>query len=221
MKSIIKSFTHQEYFEFYGKRYNYFNHKYNTTGNNERAVEIPIIWDIVEWYYGKKVLEIGNVLSHYFPINHIILDKYETADNVISQDVVDFHPNDKYDLIISISTLEHVGWDEPQHEPNKIIKAVDNLNTILEPKGKLVVTLPLGYNSDMDRLLKEGKLKFDKQFYMKRVSEDNKWIEVGLEHVADIKYSEPFPCANGLVIGINEASEKSKLRRLFRKVGWR
>jgi hypothetical protein len=54
---------------------------------------------------------------------------------------------------VSISTLEHVGWDEMTREPMKILKAIENLKNLTNPKGKIVVTLPLGYNPELDRLL--------------------------------------------------------------------
>jgi hypothetical protein len=38
-----------------------------------------------------------------------VLDKYEQAPGVINEDVVSFSPPQKYDLIVSVSTLEHVG----------------------------------------------------------------------------------------------------------------
>ena len=43
---------------------------------------------------------------------HDVLDKYEKGNNVINDDVVSFSTEVKYDLIVSVSTLEHVGWDE-------------------------------------------------------------------------------------------------------------
>jgi ubiquinone/menaquinone biosynthesis C-methylase UbiE len=61
---------------FQQKEYKYFYHKYNTTWRNERVVEIPIVWDIVK-AYTENILEVGNVLSHYFAVNHVIIDKYE------------------------------------------------------------------------------------------------------------------------------------------------
>jgi len=67
---------------------------------------------MVRKYRGKNILEIGNVLSRHIKLEHDILDKYETAKGVINEDIVDFKSEKKYDLIISISTLEHVGWDE-------------------------------------------------------------------------------------------------------------
>jgi len=199
-----KNFKSWRTFTFQNDTYNYFCHQYNTTWRNERAVEIPIIWKIVKKHHEQKILEIGNVLSHYFPVNHDILDKYEKADGVINQDVIDFQPARHYDLIASISTLEHVGWDESPREPMKILQAIENLKKILTRNGKLVVTLPLGYNSVMDELLKKKKIQFIKMHCLKRISKDNKWIETGWNDICDAKYNHPFPSANGLVIGIIE-----------------
>lgn len=77
-----KTFTLQQ------KTYKYFYHKYNTTWRNERAVEIPIIWNIVKTCQG-NILGVGNVLSHYFTVNHDIVDKYEKAEGVITEDVTE------------------------------------------------------------------------------------------------------------------------------------
>jgi hypothetical protein len=68
----------------------------------------------------------------------------------------------------------------------------------------MVITLPLGYNPELDRLLRNGKVQFTRQFCLKRISEDNKWIEVCWKDVRNAKYNNPFPAANGLVIGIIE-----------------
>lgn len=191
-------------FIFQGKVHRYFYDEYSRTWRNERAVEVPIIWDICEKNKGKRILEVGNVLSHYFPINHDVVDKYEMAEGVINEDIVNFQPSKKYDLIVSISTLEHVGWDENPREPGKILKAIEHLKNLLSSGGKMIVTLPLGYNSELDRFLKEGRLRFDKQYYLKRISKNNIWIETSCDDVRDVKYGEPFPNANGLVIGIIE-----------------
>jgi len=195
-----KLFKSMRTFTFKKESYNYFYHKYNSTWRNERCVEIPIIWKIVKKYEGKRILEIGNVLTHYFPVNHDILDKYEKGEGVINQDVVDFQTTKKYDLIVSISTLEHVGWDESPCEPMKILQAIENLKKSLLQKGKLVVTLPLGYNPIMDELLKKGKIQFTEMYCLKRISRDNKWIETDWEDIKDIKYGYPFSNANGLVV---------------------
>lgn len=189
-------------FKFHKKIYNYFYHKYNITWNNERSVEIPILWKIIENYNGKNILEVGNVLSYYFSVNYDIIDKYEKVEGVINQDVINYHPSKKYDLIISISTLEHVGWDETPREPMKILKAIENLKNLLTPNGKIVITLPLGQNTVLDKLIKENKIQFSKYFCLKRISKNNKWKEVSWDKISNAKYGIPYPAANGVIIGI-------------------
>lgn len=143
---FYKNFKSSRTFFFNNRTYNYFYHRYSITWNNERTVEVPIIRDFIKNYENDNILEIGNVLSHYFTVNHDIVDKYEKGDGVINQDVIDYKPSKKYDLIISISTLEHVGWDELPREPLKIIKAINNLKSLLNRRGKIVMTIPLGHN---------------------------------------------------------------------------
>lgn len=201
-------FKSQGRFVFQGEIYRYFYHRYNTTWRNERAVEIPILFEIVKKSKGKSILEVGNVLSHYFSVNYEIVDKYEKAKDVINQDVVDFHPSQKYDLIVCISTLEHVGWDENLsehkilHSPMKILHAIENMEKALAPQGKIVITLPLGYNPELDNLCSNNQIQFTTRYYMKRISKDNRWIEVDWESARRSKYNNPFPAANGLLIGI-------------------
>ncbi|MFH1575559.1 MAG: glycosyltransferase [Candidatus Nealsonbacteria bacterium] len=191
----------KKFFTFQNKKYNYFYHPYNCTCLNERAVEIPIVWEIVKDYKNKRILEVGNVLAHYFHFQHDIVDKYEKSEGVINQDVVDFLSTEKYDLIVSISTLEHVGWDEEQKDPRKILLALKNLEKCLVPGGKMVVTMPLGYNLKMDNLLENGEINFTKQYFLKKIS-DSDWQETDYHEVRDIKYNIARYSANGLVIGI-------------------
>ena len=201
-------------FTLQGQTYHYFYHPHNTTWKNERAVELPIILEKIQSYHyqGSRILEVGNVLSHYVHFQHDIVDKYDKSDGVINQDVVDFQPaeNDKYDLIVSISTIEHVGWDETPRDPKKIPLALESLSTkCLAPGGEIVVTLPIGYNTYLDKLLKEDKIRFTEQYYLKRITDDNKWIQVGGGgEIREAKYGTPFPYANALIIGIIKRTEK-------------
>jgi hypothetical protein len=190
-------------FLFQGHEYPYFYSFINTTWINERCIEIPIVMEIVKDYRGKKILEIGNVLSRYFSFEHLIVDKYEIANGVINEDVVDFKPKEKYDLIISISTLEHIGWDEKPRDDMKIPHAIENLKNLLRSNGgMMIVTFPLGQNSVLDKLLKDKVIQFTKLYYLKRISKRNEWKEVSWEDVQDAEYGTPFPFANALVIGI-------------------
>jgi len=214
-KYILKPFLWYYYifnknatFSFQKEQYKYLINKPNNTWTNERAIEVPIVWRVFDEYKGKKILELGNVLSHYSPITHDVVDKYEKADGVINKDIIDYHPRKKYDLIVSISTLEHIGWDERCEndcvgEPNKTFKAINAMKKMLAPHGKMIITFCLGYNPWLDKLVKENKLKFDKQYYLKRVSNFNKWEQVEWVDVAGIDYDAHLT-AKAVVIGIIE-----------------
>jgi len=188
------------WFEFNGDRLHYFYHPYHATWMNERAVEIPIVRTHLRRQ--GRVLEVGNVLKHYEPIKHEVLDKYENASGVINQDVIDYNPSNLYDLIISISTIEHVGWDETPRDATKIIVAIRHLRSMLAPSGILIVTLPVGYNPNLDELLDKGELTFTHVYCMKRISRLNHWVQTDWSVIRDSKYGHPFPAANALVVGI-------------------
>jgi hypothetical protein len=184
-----------------GKTYRYFDTYKTWLG--ERAVEIPIVMEMVRKYQGTNILEIGSVLSHHVQFEHDVLDKYEIAKGVINEDVIDFRSEKKYDLIVSISTLEHVGWDEKTRNDMKILKAIENLKSLITSRGgTIIITLPLGYNPALDKLLRYGVIQFSKQFHLIRISKGNEWKEASWEEVQDTKYNSPFPFANGLLIGI-------------------
>ena len=185
-----------------GKEYPYFYHRYMFTWLNERTVEVPFVKNRIDRYPEGRILEIGNVLSHYYDFEHAIVDKYDRSPGVINADVVDYSANEPYDLIVSISTLEHVGYEEEVKDPRKPVAGVDNLRKLLNPGGGLVVTLPLGYNPHIDELVGENELGFERQVFLKRTSRDNLWKQVGWEDVAGIQYGLPYRYANGLVIGM-------------------
>lgn len=208
-------------FAFRGCDYRYLLHIYSDTWKNERTVEVPIIRDIVERNHGKRILEVGNVLSHYWVVAHDVIDKYEMADGVMNVDVVDFEPKHKYDLIVSVSTLEHVGADEKpiympslspgaglvQHQPRdamKIARALENLKGCLAHGGMIAVTLPIGQNPEMDRLLAERVIAFSRLYFLRRISKDNQWVETDDKNIFWTKYNSPFPGANAVTIGIYE-----------------
>jgi len=198
-------------FSLQGKTYKYLFRRYNTTYANERAVEVPIAMELVRQYPEDRVLEVGNVLAHYFPHHHDVLDKYEQAPGVINGDVVDFQPGKTYDLIVSISTLEHVGWDEIPRDPPKVLRSIEHLASLLAPGGRLLATVPVDYNVALDGFLDEGRVPFTSIAYMKRVSDDNQWREAKREEMRDSKYLHAnlkhlgmgvTATATGIVVGV-------------------
>lgn len=191
-------------FTFRGKSYRCFWHRYNTTWRNERAIEIPIARSFLAGDSPDRVLEIGNVLSHYGPVSHEVVDKYEQTEGVRNEDVDDFKSDKKYQLILSISTLEHVGWDEEPRDETKALKAIENLRGLLAPEGKLVVTIPIGYNPPLDRMIEDGRISFTERAYLKRKLRRNEWREVSDGEVRDPHYDWQANSARELLVGIIE-----------------
>jgi hypothetical protein len=164
---------------------------------------LPIAWNRVREVDPARVLEVGNVLSHYFPARHQVLDKYERAAGVINEDVVDFSPGRSYDLIVSVSTLEHVGWDEDEpRDPPKVLRAIDRLRELLTDRGELFVTLPQGWNEELDRFIADGRVPFAERRALKRISADGCWAEIPPSELEGIAYGSPFPNANGVTVGV-------------------
>ncbi len=198
--SLLYFIRPNTYFEFSGAKYRYLYSKRNFTWESERQVEVPVILAEVRKSRSKRILEVGNVLSNYADVHHDVLDKYEVADGVINEDVVNFKTKRPYDLIVSISTLEHVGWDETPRERMKFVKAIDNLRKNLSKKGKIVFTVPIGYNKDIDWLLFHKKIDFAEVHYLKRISKEM-WIETTWENVKRSKCGYPYSNSNAIVVG--------------------
>jgi hypothetical protein len=139
-----------------GESYRLLRRAYGLTWVTERAVEVPVAQRLLERHRGERVLEVGNVLSHYMRTDHEVVDKYERAPGVRNVDVLDLAAEPEYDLVIAISTLEHVGRDETPREPGRAIRALEHLRGLLRPGGTLFATVPVGYNPELDAALAAG-----------------------------------------------------------------
>lgn len=111
----------------------------------------------------------------------------------------------KFDLILSISTMEHVGYSKRYWEPNKpdkFSKGIVNLKKHLKKGGLLFVTLPLFNNEYITNLIVNKKDSFSKILFMKRVSYLNEWKHLTfLEALKGNMYEGRFANANVLFIG--------------------
>lgn len=195
----------RKYFILDKENYLYFYHPHNHTWANERAVEVAIIHKFInDSVESTKILEVGNVLSNYFKTTWDIIDKFDNSGKALNEDISTFHPlKAEYNLIISISTIEHIGYDDDIKSSLKTLETLLNLKeNFLYDNGIIVVTFPLGYNEYLDKLFFEEKLGFDRISCLKRVSKYNDWIQVKKEDMIGVKYNSPFPYGNGIVIGI-------------------
>lgn len=181
--------------------YKYDTRKKNDVRYSERTVELPIAIKYVNDCKG-SILEVGNVLNQYYHFPHTVVDKYEISQGVINTDIVDFVPNTKYDLVISISTLEHVGFDEEEQDSTKILKSLDKLFSATKDGGTILISVPLGHNPHLDIYLKNGIIKAPDMHLLKRTSYKNEWIEQSLDLLNTEKfvYGSPYPYANYVLV---------------------
>ncbi len=197
-------FQKSKNYAFGGQRYSYFYHAYNTTWANERAVEIPIFADLAKRHEQCQVLEIGNVLGHYIKPAWDIVDKYETGKNIINQDILSFQPVKKYDLILSISTFEHIGFDDESNDPNKVLKVIANLRkNVLNRGGQMFISIPLGYNKAIDHQIFEQKFGYNRCWLLKRNTWRNHWSEIPISKLLppeQCRYHHPYQGANYLAV---------------------
>lgn len=193
-------------FSFQGQSYEYLFHRYKHTWLTERAIEVPVVQAIVDRCAGRRILEVGNVLSHYRPQSHLIVDKYETAPGVVNRDALELEDLGAFDLVIAISTLEHVGWDELPREPEKAVRATLALRAMLAPGGQLVVTVPVGYNAALDAALHDGTIPLSKTAAMRRVGEGRRWREVAPDDVWSAPYDFLLYAARGVLFAFVDSA---------------
>lgn len=167
-------------FSFEGESYEYLFHRYKRSWLTERAVEVPVMQRMVDRARRGSVLEVGNVLSHYRPQDHLVVDKYERAEGVLNRDVLDLGDIGSFDLVVAISTLEHVGRDEHAGRPEAALDAVRALRGCLNPGGRLALTLPVGYNPALDEGLRAGAVPIARAAALRRAGGGTCWRQVPL-----------------------------------------
>lgn len=188
-----KTLNRDRTFQFNGANLKYFHHFYNNTSCNERTIEIPIALHFVK--PDLRILEVGNVLNHYAPFPHDVVDRYEPDPTVINQDIVDFNAP-RYELIICISTLEHLGWDEAIKDPEKPRKAIEHLQSnLLADQGTMVVTVPDGENPHLSSYI--NQISCHQHIRFQRYARFSDWRQVQ-QIESQLGYGSPYPGANAL-----------------------
>ena len=237
----------QRSFFFKGKELGYNRIRYNNP--TERCVEIPIAFDfLANIQKRERILEVGNVLSYYENtlsesvgiFHRKIVDKFEQDLGVDNQDLMDLPSTEKYDAILSISTVEHIGQAvEPsgtygertkKRDLEAPLKAIAKIYDLLDVEGKAFITVPFGTLTDGD-----WQIQFSGQYlslltkygipkeaisshFLKLIDRHPVWEKAqmiwteadGLE-VSDAEYNYPLPYANAIA-----AIELTKLSNDFR-----
>jgi hypothetical protein len=191
-------------FNLHGLELAYTDARYNTTRQNERAVEVPAGLHLYNKALaaGKSVLEIGAVLPHYLPNwpknGHTVVDLFEKGRGITNDNVLTWQPPRAYDLIISISTLDHLLG------PMELWLALERMRRWRNPGGLLFITLPanqppeVGGGPWLDALLKDRHaLEASDLWRMDKVTPQwHLWEEVTGSQKPALGYNSPTWFAN-------------------------
>jgi SAM-dependent methyltransferase len=116
-------------------------------------------------------------------------------------------PNEYFDAVTAISTIEHVGlghYKDPEY-PRGDMKAVDEIHRVLRKKGKLIVSVPLGPRAvqTWERIYDERSLRhLFRKFRIESIDcfikEGEQWLSATMEDVKKLNLDtksrgRPFP----------------------------
>lgn len=207
----------------------YNTHPYNNW--SERAVEVPLAVDFLKRHaVGKRVLEVGNVISYYGPVwqqspgigSYQIIDKFEKQPGVINKDLMEV--TDPYDIIVSISTVEHIGQqaygEAAQGDLEAPLKAIGKIYDLLNPGGRAFITVPFGKLTCLGWLIQFGsdylaelKLKYGvpaeaiQTWFFRKIDTEilekaprQHWVQCQEEELQNTLFGSPFVLANGIAV---------------------
>ncbi len=202
---IAKVQLGKKQFSCFGAHFPYYTHPYNATWRNERAVEIPIALQFLNQNRGKRILELGNVTDYYqarYDVKtHVVVDKYEASPSVLNLDFISYKPEVSFDAFLSISTFEHIGWDEPTKDQKKVELALQHIQSVVTNKENVLVSFPLGYHPHLDHLVQTHQHGFKNVSCLIRVNQKNEWQEVSINDALGRPYGGKFRAANALFVG--------------------
>ena len=200
---LVIPFLRERSVEYRGERLPLVYARHNVTWANERCVELALARALMAGIRPHRVLEVGHVTPHYNASRHLVVDKYEAGS--LQVDIVDFECPERFDLILSISTFEHIAFDEPG-EPvaleaiaTKVNAALDRCRRLLAPSGLLAITVPLGYNPALDAMIVGDRLGCARATWFKRFP-GRRWRQVRRSEALHCRYGSPYAFANAILL---------------------
>lgn len=188
-----------EIFSFQGRNYHYFDHPHNQTRINERTVEIPIGLDFIDLVGASDLVEVGCVTPYYQKCDHEVIDL--TDDHPLSRkiDATEFSFIGKN--VLSISTVEHVGFGDYGNQKKENNAAIFLCERIMRESKRYFVTWPLGFNKILDEWAFQRK---DGLFLSRQDGNKYLWQQKTLSELSDDnKVYGSFHCANSIIILTN------------------
>lgn len=189
-------------FTFRGIELPYLDHPYNNAAHNMRSVEVPIVRRYIDKTQQARTLEIGNVLEHYGPRWWPVVDVREQGPSIVNQNVMKWEPVEPYDLIFSISTIEHIGHGKYRGyaAPTTPADVIERVRGWLEPQGVFVATVPMGYNEALDQQVLEETTGADTMWFMRRVNDENEWEECTKEEALAMPFDGRWRWGSGMAV---------------------
>jgi len=186
-----------------GRSFEYADSDYNCTRQNERAVEVPIAMALLchARAFDGAILEVGAVLPHYRPgwpsDGHICVDLFEPYPGVINADVLTWQPSQLFDLIICISTLDHL------RDEDEFCTALERMRAWRKRDGLLLVTLPygqpawIGGGKWLEQMIDSEAIGSDVTWRMDKVDPlHHGWEQICDEQAPRRAYNHPTAYAN-------------------------
>jgi SAM-dependent methyltransferase len=195
----------------------------------ERSIEIP--WALSRCGRGENILEVGCSFAYESPqyvqgltalggeLHGIDISGRPAPDFI--QRIADIrasgYADNFFDMVLCVSTLEHVGRDNARHyfpvaeiatpDPEPDRAALLEMTRILKPGGNLLVTVPFGYFVDYEwfinydaaniaRLLREVMVVAADYF---KLTPDG-WVPCAPDELAEVRYGDngaPAACGVG------------------------
>ena len=145
---------------------NYYNHSYNNTITNERAVEIPLGFKFLE-IFDYNLIEVGAVMPYYMntiPKNYKCLDPVDKK-ATIKEYAEKFDFRDK--TVLSISTIEHIGMGQYGLQKGGPT-SYEVFNKIYNECKYCLISWPIGFNKELDNYFKKELQNFNYFFYNRK-----------------------------------------------------
>jgi hypothetical protein len=151
----------------------YYDHPYNDTLHCERAVELPLAFNYLDWVskQGRMACEIGAVTPYYRPAGYDVIDPCDQYGTIkLTAEDYCFKNRD----VLSISTIEHFGFGDyglPLDPP----LAFNQLKRIFDECLSCFITWPIGYNKFFDKQVQLAQ-SFKYFFYVKTSDNPLNWM---------------------------------------------
>ena len=179
-------------FEFGGQSFPYFVHHHNCGWPPPVATERTVELAIADYWLNQvplnEIIEVGAVTPYYWPgrVSRVV-DPADPSPFVTERRLVS-----EVDLtgasVLSISTYEHIGQEE-YGMPAKPLLLEAAINQLLTQAKRFLVTVPIGYNAHMDKIVFSSRMLDDVSMsFVVRHEDGASWSEVSDPESARQKY---------------------------------